>query len=622
MMARTPTRRFIIYPLFFLLAAGLSLASSRFIFLNGPITSDENSYLFQAHVFLDGRLKRPLPPLPEMFEHEMIILDREVGWLSRYPPGHPLWLTPGAALDRPDIMTALAAGLGAVAVMAAAALLGASPWMTGLLLMLSPFFLFMNGTWLSHTSGFLFSAVAVWSFIRWHIKQRRGAAMCTGLAFGVLFNIRPYTAVLTAFPFMLFILYRMIRFRDRHYVRDALCAGAAGAVLLGLSLLYNYIEMGELASPYLYYEPSEGLGFGIRRARGWAVHHTFARGLRHFLGNIRLLDRWLWGAPGGLAAVAVLALAVRPWRWTLLLSLSAVAVYAGYIFFWYPGITDVGPVYYFETLPVVVILTAVGLQRMRQGIGRKKALSAFLPAAVFGLLAVSSIRFTAARIPPIRRIQMKCAAIRNAAKAAPENALIVPVDIPESVRDRAVCNVRGLKSDPLFVKHRPRQVQTVARCFPERKPFFLMCGEDGRLEPIEVEDLLTISIDACKTIARTGHNMQPRREGACRRAAWEQQDREDFLSYGAYTYICPGLFRVIFDCSFSNAVPAEPVRLDVMKGKGERFLAHRYLRHNMDTQIVLNVRAATPMKIEPRVYYGGKGDFILRGIRIEEVPDT
>lgn len=69
--------------------------------------------MFQARIFLEGALARPLPPLPHLFDHEMIILDERIGWLSRYSPGHPLWLMPGVAVGILRLMrSSIAAALG------------------------------------------------------------------------------------------------------------------------------------------------------------------------------------------------------------------------------------------------------------------------------------------------------------------------------------------------------------------------------------------------------------------------------------------------------------------------------------------------------------------------------
>lgn len=76
------------------LAAVIAALLYQFVFLRVPLTSDETSYVFQAYTFLEGKIARPLPPLSDAFTQEMIIADERACWLSRYPPGHALWLMP------------------------------------------------------------------------------------------------------------------------------------------------------------------------------------------------------------------------------------------------------------------------------------------------------------------------------------------------------------------------------------------------------------------------------------------------------------------------------------------------------------------------------------------------
>ncbi len=66
------------------------------VFHRAPLTTDEQSYMLQAQLFSTGRIKYPPPPFIEPFRYPMVIVDKDVGWLSRYPPGHALWL--GCAL--------------------------------------------------------------------------------------------------------------------------------------------------------------------------------------------------------------------------------------------------------------------------------------------------------------------------------------------------------------------------------------------------------------------------------------------------------------------------------------------------------------------------------------------
>ncbi len=79
----------------------LSFLSASLIFHKTPITTDENSYLFQANIFKAGKLKLDFPTnVPaEILWKRMIILDDKVGWVSRYPPAHSLCLIPGLLLS-------------------------------------------------------------------------------------------------------------------------------------------------------------------------------------------------------------------------------------------------------------------------------------------------------------------------------------------------------------------------------------------------------------------------------------------------------------------------------------------------------------------------------------------
>ena len=72
----------VLFSLFLAVLAGLAgYVIGRVVFLGTPITTDENSYVFQAYAFRDGRIARPAPPLRDVFFHEMIINDDEVDYI-------------------------------------------------------------------------------------------------------------------------------------------------------------------------------------------------------------------------------------------------------------------------------------------------------------------------------------------------------------------------------------------------------------------------------------------------------------------------------------------------------------------------------------------------------------
>lgn len=168
--------------LFAVIGALLSWVSAHSIFLGVPTGSDENSYFFQANSFADGVISRDAPPFHDRFKQYMVILDDEAGWLSRYPPAHPLWLAPARWFGSVYVLTALAAALGVAFLCAAGLALGIPPLILALTLLPSPYFVFMYGTALSHTSGFMAVSILLWAYIRWQKGSGARFAVFAGLA--------------------------------------------------------------------------------------------------------------------------------------------------------------------------------------------------------------------------------------------------------------------------------------------------------------------------------------------------------------------------------------------------------------------------------------------------------
>ncbi|MBU4286327.1 MAG: hypothetical protein KKD76_05400, partial [Verrucomicrobia bacterium] len=121
-----------------LLAMVAAYILGHWFFFDLPFTTDENSYVFQAHNFLEGHVARRMPPVPWAFFHPMIICDEQVGWLSRYPPAHSLWLAPGVLIGNARLMSALAAGLSVWLITGCALLLNIPALLISLLLLASP----------------------------------------------------------------------------------------------------------------------------------------------------------------------------------------------------------------------------------------------------------------------------------------------------------------------------------------------------------------------------------------------------------------------------------------------------------------------------------------------------
>ncbi|MDA3875224.1 MAG: hypothetical protein PF795_14850, partial [Kiritimatiellae bacterium] len=346
------------------LAALLSLMLSYQAFHFRPITTDENSYLFQAQNFLEFRLARPIPPAGNAFHHPMIILDEEACWLSRYPPAHPLWLMPGVLIGFPQVMSFIGAAGGLILLAQCSRKLGLSPLIPAILLLLCPFYLFMYGTLLSHTSAFLSTTGLLLCYLHWQQTRDSRYAFFSGICWGLLFLNRTYTATLIALPFGLDAAFQFLRGKPRDWKGTSLFAGTSLVFAL-LYRGYNKLAVGSSrATTFLFYDRSEGLGFGPRHTSGLAIEHSLSRGIQNAWENLWQLDLWLFGFQGGL--VTVLLLAVLGWhkRWSPLLLLAPLCLWAGYVYFWFPGIEHFRPVYSFETLPFLLLAAGLGLHRL------------------------------------------------------------------------------------------------------------------------------------------------------------------------------------------------------------------------------------------------------------------
>ena len=599
------------------------------IFHRAPITTDENSYVFQAYNFLAGKIARPAPVFSSIFYHEMIILDDEVGWLSRYPPGHPLWLLPGCLLGLPHLMIMLAAGLSVALMARTGALFGRrEAWLAALLLALSPFFLFTHGTLLSHTSGLLATLLLLHGFLRWQMTGANRWAALAGLGWSWLLLNRTYTAFWIALPFGVYALVRLVQRR-----REKSCwqgtAAFAGVAMLGVAalLLYNYLSTGHaLTMTFMYYDPTEKPGFGLRHASGKAGIHTFVIGLGFLVDNVTNLNRWLLGFKGSLAVVT--ALTLLGWRsaWTPLLISAPLLVWAGYIGFYYPGPHETGPGYFLETVPFLILGAALGGARLLAWLGARPrwAQGLALLALLLGL-AVNG-RFMVRQGVQLSAYNRVIGELRACLQQAPRDALVIATDAtPFTGRNHGllIFNPQGTDSQPLVARTLGETDPLLCRLYSNRKPYVLVTTNGPpRLAPFNFKSFVYDFACACdKAGTRTGQRQLASNGRDIHIAASGGRDAEGWLAFGVVYPVYPGRFVAEFDLAISKALPTQKiVTPNVAVDNGRRMLAERTL-----TGPPSNEKTALPFEtdrfgyVELRVYYLGAGDVVLRGFRVRDV---
>ena len=600
----------------------------RHVFHCAPITTDENSYVFQAYNFLAGVIARPLPPLSGLFFHEMIIEDDRAGWLARYPPGHPLWLLPGCLIHQPHLMVALAAALSVGLMARVGALFGRrEAWVAAVLLVCSPFFLFTHGTLLGHTSGLLAALLLLYGFLRWQLTAAPGYAVLAGLGWSWLFLNRTYTAMWLALPFGLYaLLYLWQRRRDRAaWLGTALFAATACVGIAGI-LLYNKLSTGHAnLMTYLLYDPSEGPGFGLKHLSGTSGVHTLALGLAAFWDNLKLLNHWCLGFSGSLLVCCALALFGWRKQWTPLLLAGPLLAWGGYIAYFYRGPQETGPGYYLEALPCLLLAAALGATRLMDWLRpRKLALAAAAVALV--VLGGLDLWFMAVQGRILSDFNAPIGRILACLRAAPPNALVLATekgnDYAGLHHGLSIYNPQGLDSQPLVVRSVGEGDQLLARAFGNRTPFYLEVNASvARLVPFAPR-IPYVSLPVRDFYpANTGQRVLGGVKGDQRlQVARAGRDKDEALAYGIYYVAIPGNFVMDFDVIVSNAPPAQlAVTLDVAMNKGCTSLTRYYLTGDVARVVSLPVHVQRLDFVEPRVFYAGVGDVIFRGCCLREV---
>ena len=594
---------------------------SRVFFCQALITTDENSYIFQANNFLDGIITRSYPTVyAKVINQKHIIFDEQIGCVSRYAPGHVLWLVPGILLGDPFLMSAFGAAIALWIIAKCGSLLDISRKVMIVLLLCSPCFIFTFGTLLSHTSGFVASSLMLLAYILW---RRTGAvkfAVLAGLALGWLFHNRTLTAVCIAVPFGLDSLIRLSISRKKQDLLGTLAFALTATGCVVLLLIYNYKVVGHpFVMTHIFYDTSEAIGFGDRHTGGIVIHHNLANGLKYLVYNVKLLDRWLFGFPGSLVLMTVLAVIGWNAGWTPLLICSTILVWLGYIFFWYPGPDETGPGYYFETLPFVYMAGGLGLSRLWsyfKQYPRQRLVVSISAACVLAVLA-GSFMFTAGR--QLHSEFYERGRVLEFCRTAPTNSLIF-VPFFNELSDYIVSNPRGQESDPLMVHSIDGANKAVIKHFPGRKPFMLKKHEQNfQFIPIDSSNIIYSVRFACDKMGhRTGTNIFY--NGMNLRVAQSGKHERGWLAFGQKVHVFPGCFTVQYDLEVSGCPSNKSAAaVDVAIHGGRKILTGGVITGQIPPGgVVLEFTADDFCVVEPRVFYNGNSDIFLRAIHIRE----
>lgn len=464
------------------------------------VTDDELAMDLQAKIFLKGKLYIS-PPVPDSFNNVFIL--RADKFTGQYEFGHPLILALGFALGSPYVLTILFAVLQILLVYRISLLLYRDKRLAALgsiLVVLSPFFFLTGSTRLSHTTAAFFLYLFIYLFLKTS-ETSRGAlgflwAAVAGIAAGLAFNVRPWTAFAFIVPFGVMGVLNVLKYKKPVFLKYCLM-GLGFFLVIGLTLLYNKAITGSYFKvPYLAYNPLESPGFHALAGGG---RHTPAIGIYNVGINIIKTNIALFGFPYSLAFLAFILVA-RPKLSQDKLLISVIAVFAVlYLFYHGMGVSDTGPVYCFELIGVLVILSSRAILRLNQIIREKwptarNFLSTFLLLSfIFAALTYDLEKFV--------QVRTLTSAIREPYATVASTGLHRAIVFIQSLPNKGFVygyrnNSPDFDDDVLFCRLLdPDKNAAVMDRFPERSYYVLRYDtalEESQLLPVTREQLLRL----------------------------------------------------------------------------------------------------------------------------------
>ncbi|MGD0783471.1 MAG: glycosyltransferase family 39 protein, partial [Candidatus Aminicenantales bacterium] len=343
-----------------------SAGYSYFVFDHVPHIHDEISALFHARIFLGGHFTAPSPPARESFDFPHTINNGR--WYSMYPPGWPFLLALGVLIRAPWLINPILGGLtilllyflgleihGRRTGVLAAVLGGVSIWL-----------LLMSATMMSHPASMVFNAVFLLFFFRSLKRPNVRNGLLAGFAFGAAYLIRPYNTLVFSLPFLVVLLFRLLKeFKVRW--KNALAMALPAALCGGFFLFFNVMTTGHAFMPgYLvYHGPQYAVIFG--RPATMDFDFTPLVSAVQIRENMTAINDDLFGWP--LTSLWLLvftfwAALARPRERgpDLLLVCSFMSMTVGFFFFW-GSFVIIGARMFFDSLPLLILLSARGLER-------------------------------------------------------------------------------------------------------------------------------------------------------------------------------------------------------------------------------------------------------------------
>ena len=457
------------------LAFALMLAANVLVLGRVPHVTDSVAYLFQAKILSEGALSIPAGVAPEFFMPHFFYVD-DGRMISLFQPGWPAVLAVGVKLGIPWLVNPILGALmlwpsyriGLRAFGRAATRLGV------VILLLTPFYIFMSASFMAHSLCALLGLIALDQALLYRVDKRPDRMLAFSFALGLMVDVRALNAMILLVPLSVILLPSLLhgRIPFRHITSGI----AIVLVFIAIQLGVNWELTG---SPTTfpqdeYFQKTEEIGSCHRLGFGDDVGceqehgpYSFKKGY-HFkdvfsVTRQRLDSLWLnlLGSPLLLLIMLLPLLQVRLGREGLCLYALIASLIGGYMLFYFHG-NCYGPRFYYEGVTAVGIFIALGILQLDDWMGQLagrfdqagRFFRALVPALLLAMLCFSLLHLSPKLIKNYSRFRgVDTRPADIVAESGVSNALVLVPGTDISFSSAANFNSPGFNGDVIYALH-------------------------------------------------------------------------------------------------------------------------------------------------------------------------
>ncbi|MFH1403842.1 MAG: glycosyltransferase family 39 protein [Candidatus Altiarchaeota archaeon] len=367
------SRNILLVPLLFVFTVTPSAVFGYYLLGAMPHTPDGVTQLLQAKLILNGKffiysISDPAIDSSYSLSRDFVYLRNAGNFLAihgkrvygKYLVAFPLLLAIGEYLKASFMVNPIIGGLAVVALF----YLGLEvfndrrlAFYTALLMAVSPWSILMSSSYMNNTLAMLSYILFLLAYMKSIKNKGDFYPLLAGLSLGLLLNIRIYNLVLFLIPFILHALW------SRKITLEKLIPFAASfSVMLIMFLGYNYLVTGNmLKTPFQEYNESELPGFHMGAGKPLMSFesrgHTVEKGFLNTYISLSMLDDSLFGGIGLLyiAFLFFLFFYKKDVVDYLFSSIIMITIFGYFIYYYHCKFF--GPRYYYELMPIILLLT-------------------------------------------------------------------------------------------------------------------------------------------------------------------------------------------------------------------------------------------------------------------------